>query len=276
MTLASRNTLLLTGILFSLLVLAVCVAIVVIVAISGYSPPQSDFAIGERWLVFRWTAAPISVAWVMAGTAVSGLAASVGAYFLRRFFRKTSAPEVFFFTLFTITLCFESLRSVELYFLFLNLPTLYGIIVTRVVYFGYFLGAFCLLGSSLYTAGVQYQKYGNALGIAALVSFALAYVVPIDSLSPFPSLLFRIGNETTTQTIALVIGMLTLLSYAMSVVTGGTEDRLPIALAVLMVILGRELLFYLSNPVVVTAGAILLIGGMVLYGVRNYKLYLWM
>lgn len=276
MTLASRNTVVLLGIVFSLIILGICTYVISVIAASGYVPSQTDFVRAEQWLIVRWHAPEANVWWVVAGTCVSVVTASVGGYFLRRFFLKTSAPEVFFFTIFTLSLCFEGVRSIELYFLYLNVPTLYGVIITRVVYFGYFLGAFCLLGSSLYAAGVQYPKYANPLGIAALISFTLAYVVPIDSLSPFPNLLFRIGNQATTQTISLVLGLLTILSYALAAMNGGSAERLPIVFAVLMVLVGRDLLFYMSGPVGVIVGGILLATGTTAYGVRNYRLYLWM
>lgn len=276
MTLASRNTVLLLGIVFSLIVLGICAYVVSVIAVSGFVPPQSDFVRAEQWLVFRWQAPAVNVWWVLCGTCVNVVTASVGGYLLRRYFLKTSAPEVFFFTIFALSLCFEGVRSIELYFLYLNVPTLYGVILTRVVYFGYFLGAFCLLGSSLYAAGVQYPKYANPLGIAALISFALAYVVPIDSLAPFPNLLFRIGNQATTQTISLVLGLLTLLSYALAAANGGAAERLPIVFAVLLVLVGRDMLFYLSGPAGVITGGVLLTVGTIVYGIRNYRLYLWM
>ncbi len=276
MTLASRNTLLLLGIVFSLIVVGICAYVIAVIAASGFVPLQSDFVRTEQWLIVHWQSPTVNVFWVLGGTCVNVVTASVGGYLLRRYFLKTSAPEVFFFTVFTLSLCFEGVRSIELYFLYLNVPTLYGVILTRVVYFGYFLGGFCLLGSSLYAAGVQYPKYANPLGIAALVSFALAYVVPIDSLAPYPNLLFRIGNQATTQTISLVLGLLTILSYALAVMNGGTAERLPILFAVLMVLVGRDLLFYLSGPVGVISGGGLLAVGTTVYGIRNYRLYLWM
>jgi len=274
MTLATRNNVLMIGIVLSVAVFGLSVYMLGLVAIHGFSPAADSFQNVQHWLIFQWKTTHRALVWTIVGIGVLSVSSSIGTIFLRRYFLKVSAPDVFFFTLFVLSLSLSGLKSVEVYFLYLNLPTFYGDVITRAIYFGQFFGSFCLLASSLYAAGVQYQKYATVLEVAGLVSFAVAYLVPVDSLGIYPNLLYPVGNESTIDTILLLTSILSILSYLTTISGGGT--KFSIAVAVTLVVVGRGLLFYLSSPPAIIAGGLSLAGGIALYGIRNYELHLWM
>jgi len=274
MTLATRNNVLMIGIVLSVAVFGLSLFMLGSVVIHGFSPAADSFQNVQRWLVFQWKTPHHALVWMIVGICVLCVSSSIGTLFLRRYFLKVSAPDVFFFTLFVLSLSLSGLKSVEIYFLYLNLPTFYGEVITRAIYFGQFFGSFCLLASSLYAVGVQYQKYATVLEVAGLVSFAVAYLVPVDSLAIYPNLLYPVGNESTIDTILLLTSVLSILSYLTTIGAGGKKSS--IVVAVTLVVLGRGLLFYQSSPPAIIAGGLSLVAGITLYGIRNYELHLWM
>lgn len=275
MTLATRNAILLAGLIFAFLVLALSIYVVVLLLATGYHVAEGTFSSTRTWLVWTWKTTRGAFAATIVEIVVLAIAAAGGGLLLRRYFLKTSAPEIFFFIVFILSLCFDSLKAVHVLLLVHDVPSYYGVIVTRAVYFGHFAGMFCLLAASLYAVGVQYQKHATALGIAALVAFAVAYIVPVDSLVLYPTLVYRVGNESTIQIILLILSVLIVSSYGTAVLKETTNERAVTALAICLAVIGRELLFVSEGPIGIGMGLALVLAGGAMFGLKNYDLYLW-
>jgi hypothetical protein len=198
-----------------------------------------------------------------------------GGFGFRRLFRRTSALEIFFFLAFIISLSFDALKILSYYLTVIHAPAFYGTIVTRAVYMGFFLGLLFLFTGSLFSGELTYQKLGTVLGLVLVFSLALAYSLPVDETVFLPNLLYRVGGSDYILLVRFGLEALTLLGFARSAYLVGSAGQWFICLAVLLMMLGRELVFFLSFPPAIAAGFALLVCGALLFSRKIYEKHLW-
>jgi hypothetical protein len=275
MTLVARNTLLRVGLVLVFTLLLGFIAAAVFVLTRGEPAALGTIDEGQSWLGIAWSPGARHLYWLLGGLLLQGMLAFVALWAMLRMFRKTTAPEVFFFSVFVFTLALDLVKAGQLVIVVLDYPPMYGAMLTRVVHFGHFLGVFALLSSSLYLSGLEYQKTGIVLGIGALLALTLAYSLPVDFSRLFPNLLHPAGDQTTIQVMALMLGLLVLVNvlYALAAV----QERAYVVLlgALLLVVAGRELAMYVATPVVYAPAVGALLVGVTLFTWRIRKLYLW-
>jgi hypothetical protein len=182
---------------------------------------------------------------------------------------------MFFFSMFLLTLPMDAVRLLQVVHYFAELPIILTIVTTRLTYFAHAFGIFCLLGSSLYAVGVDYQRTGGAVSIAALIAFAFAYAVPVDPTVVYPNLLNPIGNQRTVQVVAIVLYVLVISNFLYA--RFAQEDRGYFVLvgAIVAITAGNELLFYAAGELWAIVGGSLVIAGVLVFWRQLHALYLW-
>jgi hypothetical protein len=261
MTLALRKIFLTSGAVLGLIFFLVFCAGIVSVAQNADGAPGA--------------ALTASMIWTLSGVGMTALFSVVGGFGFRRLFRRTASLEIFFFLAFIVSLSFDALKILNLVFIAFHAAPYYGTIVTRVAYFGYFLGLLSLFASSLFSGDSHYQKMGTILGIILAFSISLAYTLPIDSTVFHANLLYRVSGEEFILLVRFGLEILTLFSFGRSAFLSGTAEQRSILGAAVMVILGRELLFFLSSPLFIMTGSVLLVGGSILFSRNSYAKHLW-
>ncbi|MCL1817751.1 MAG: hypothetical protein FWG35_02385 [Spirochaetaceae bacterium] len=211
----------------------------------------------------------------LAATGCTALFSVAGAFGFRRLFRRTFALEIFFFLSFIISLSFDALKILSFYFTIIHMPAFYGVLVTRAVYLGFFLGLSFLFAGSLFSGELSYQKLGTALGLALVASLALVYSLPIDATDFQPTMLYRAGGENYILLVRFALEALTLLGFARSAFLVGSAQEWFICLAVLCMIVGRELIFFHTALPVIAVGFVLVAGGALLFGRKIYEKHQW-
>lgn len=213
--------------------------------------------------------------WSIAGIGVVSLFSVAGGFGFRRLFRRSASLEIFFFLVFITGLAFDAMKILHPLFMVLNLPSYYGGLVTRVIYFGYFFELLCIFASSLYSGDVHYQKMGTVLGLVLFFSFTIAHSLPIDTTALDPNLLFRVGGAEYVLFVRLGLEALTIFGFGRSAFLSSSSDQWYIFFAIVLVLLGRDLLFFLSSPGFILLGALLLISGALLFSRKSYLKHLW-
>lgn len=194
---------------------------------------------------------------------------------LQTFFRKTVSSEMFFFTFFIISMCVEAAKVVQLVVIAQNAPAYYEVIVTRAVYFGRFFGVFCLFTSGLYATGIDYQRFEVVLGISLLLAFTLAFSIPVSSESFLPTLVNRLGSRSQLLAVFVSLELFSVLNFVLASFLKRNRDYLWMALGLLLVVAGKDVLFFFVSPVPDAAAAVILVGGTILFGHRTHLVYLW-
>jgi hypothetical protein len=190
-------------------------------------------------------------------------------------FKNTTCPEIFFFIIFLVTMSFDSLKACFALFEIINFPPYYRAIITRTVYFGRFLGTLVILASGLFSLGAEYQRMEIFLGVAFLLAFSLSAAVPIDITETEANLLFKLGNAKELGIISLLFLMFGVFNYVLFAIQNSSRDHAMIAAGLSLVIAGREILFFISNPIALIAAFLMLIVGTTLFGERTHAVHLW-
>jgi len=194
---------------------------------------------------------------------------------LRNLYIKTSSLEVFFLFLFLLSLTLESLRGLAILPHFLNAPLYIRNILSRSVYWGRVFGLLCLFTSSLYSVGFKYSNHG-ALVIALLfISLVLCSILPLDITAIQGELLYKLGDRKGYMFLSYTIGVLSIINFLAAGFIRLSKRFLIIALANVLLLGGRELVFSGLQPLFFLPGLILLVLGTFIFSRQIGLFYLW-
>ena len=275
MTLALRNTILRVSL--ASIVIASVAAAISLLRLRAPLPTAEELGVQyvQRWLFLSWRAESVSPGLLVSGLfAVAGFSV-VGAAVIIRYFRRTTAPEMLFFLMFVLAAGFDVWKIGHFVVQVEQLPVHFAATLTRIVHFAHLFGVLCLFISTLYLTGVEYQKTGTALSLAALISLSVVYVIPVDHLTLNAHLVHKIGDQTTIQMVNAVLQLLAIANVVYSVAYQRKQEYLVLLPAVLLAIIGRELVFYLPSIWHAFAGFVMLVTGAAVFGYRIRTIYLW-
>ena len=275
MTLSVRNSILRISLVSILVAMAAAAALLFR---AGEPLPTAEalkMQLRYRWLVLGWTAPGGSVAWIVVGLFLVAAFVVIGTLVIVRYFRKTTAPEMLFFVMFVLAAGFDIWKVGHVILHLETVPVYFAVLLTRVVHFAHLFGVFSLFISTLYLAGIEYQKTGTALGLAALLAMTIIYTMPVDHLTLNPNLTHKIGDETTIQSVILILQLLSVANVVYSIAYERHDEYIPLLPAVIAAVAGRELLFYLPSLPAALIGLVLLAGGVAVFASRLHQIYLW-
>ena len=184
---------------------------------------------------------------------------------VRTLYRRTDSAELLFLMLFCLSLCLEAWRLGNLVFPTLGLSQYLNVVVTRLVLFSRFFGLLCLLVASLYAVGMKYVQYPVLIGGMAVLAFALAGVLPLDTSLYEPTFLYKLGDRQGYFFVRLILGLLTVINFVVAVRTRRSRRFAVTAAAALLLFVGRELLQNGFAPLPVVLGTAALIVGFVIF-----------
>jgi len=246
MTLAVRNAVIYIGAVIAIILLCAFL-------FAGYEmvlgpvDPAFQQQWPHTWLSWKFEVEARDVVATLAATGAVGLIASAGLIISWRAFRRLSSAEVYFFSLFLIGLAFEQLRVVQLYLIQLNLPAVYGTLVTRFVIAARIAGGFFLFVASLYAVGVDYSRIGSLTIAVGVASFLFVYFIPVDTVVVDASMLHRVGAQSSLELVMLIVGVLAVANYFFAAARQHRERGLLLALAVTALVIAREVAWFLPT-----------------------------
>jgi hypothetical protein len=191
--------------------------------------------------------------------------AVLGAFRGLSLYRKGGSPLIPFLIVFLFSLSLECLRAGIALLYSVDSSIAAGVVLTRVVYWGRFVGLLALLVSSLYCIDLKYRKFVVLIGVDFLVSFAMAAYIPIDRTVYLAQLTWKLGDEQGVWFVNISIGILTVLTAATSAATRRDPRFLWFAAGFLLLLTARELLFFAGSPLLLAAALAALVAGIVVF-----------
>lgn len=264
MTIVFRNISITLGIVFVFIVIF-SIGFLMFIFMPDFIQTLDEYNISAQTLIFN-----VGISFSL------GLFAFIAALVFRITFNKTLAPEMFFFTIFILTLAFELFRIVHLYLLFTSTPFIYGIIITRLVHFGRFLRIYSVFIAGLFACSITNPKTGVYLGIGILLSVVYAVGIPIDATNMTENLLYTVGISQYIRITFIIIEALSVLNFVLAGVLKNTREYIFMAVSFIIILTGSELLITFPHSLPLFGGGmILLIIGTIFFGKRTHELYLW-
>lgn len=189
---------------------------------------------------------------------------------LRYGFKANITTDIFFLTIFMSLLSLQSLRIIQPLIL-REEPELYRIFFSKFLYAFKNFSVFTLLGAALFSSGIKKQKIGTWLTLSLIASVVLAYALPMDSGEILPSYLTELISSKAEFRFSLFIEIIILLTYIKAASDNKSNHYLILALAVVLIITGFEILFRTASPSHITAGSILVFTGTLIYCKKNFS-----
>lgn len=275
MTLAARNTVLIVGAVLTTLALFVYLAVAYLLLYGPLAGETIAVPETQQWFGFSWSVGRLAALRSLGAAGVLGLVATVGATAAIRLFRRVSSAEIYFMTLFVMTLSIELLRIAQPLVNILDQPPVVGVVVTRLVLFGRLYGALALFAAGIYAAGADYPRIGTVSALIAALVFLIIYFVPVDGARMNATFVHVTGGREGIDLMLAFLSIATLLNYAIAWQRGHRERGGAITLAVTALVVGQQLTVHLPAMLPLVAGLILTVGGVVSFLLVNRSYYLW-
>lgn len=159
---------------------------------------------------------------LLLGTVAVPIVSLAGFLLVRRAYRKSAAPEVFFFSLFLATLAGESLLLLQAWVTFAGMASYFTALLTRVVWAFRFTGLFLLFCSSLYAFDFPFRKYGNLVLASVAAGVFLAVLLPLHSSSARNHLLFAVGDAPGMVLVTGIFAAVATLNFVAGALRAGS------------------------------------------------------
>jgi hypothetical protein len=213
---------------------------------------------------------------VYVSLAASVLYSLISIIFIHYFFERTSAPEILYIAIFTISLAFEVIRLIlPLHHLY-NFSLFYVSIASRILLFARFFGIFSLFTAGLCAAGLEVQKTRNVILLMIIAALVITFGIPIDT-SNWDTSLNIVNSYTFMFTlIGLAISVITMISFFIATNIRNSKEYINVAIGVLLVLTGRSFLLNIDNWFGPILGISLLSIGTGFLCSKLHKIHLWL
>ncbi|MCL2442778.1 MAG: hypothetical protein FWD13_04850 [Treponema sp.] len=207
---------------------------------------------------------------------LSVLFSLVGMWLIHSFFERTSAPEILYIAIFTMSFAFEAIRLILPLHLNLNFPSVYVRFASRVLLFSRFFCIFSLFTASICAAGLEVQKTRNVIFIMVIASLVITLGVPIDVLNWDTSLNMVSGFPSMFRMIELAAFFTTIISFFIAANIRGTKEYTFVAIGIILALVGRNILLNTDNWLGPVPGILMLSFGTWFLCSKLHKIHLWL
>jgi hypothetical protein len=283
MTLSERNTFFKIGIIFCI----VCTLLIFAASFLAIYPNEDEgynrlFGMEENTRrpanIFQAITSflPNSYFAVHTSLVMSVLFSLIGITLIHSFFERTSTPEILYIAIFTISFAFEIIRLIlPLYFIF-GFPSLYMNVAFRVLLFVRFFSVFSLFAAGLCAAGLEIQKTRNVIFVITVAALVMTLGVPIDVLNWDTSLNMVSGFSSMFRLIEIAAFLTAIINFFIASKIRGTKEYMHVAVGVLLVFAGRNILLITDNWASPVFGILILSIGTWFISSKLHKIHLWL
>jgi len=276
MTLSERNTFFKAGIVFcSICTLFAAAASFLIIPV--YSKIMEEY-IRRPANIFQALTGFVKNDYyaVYVSLAASVLYSLIGIISIHFFFERTSAPEILYIAIFTISLAFEAVRLILPLYCIYIFSVFYVNLAYRVLLFARFFSIFSLFAAGLCAAGLEVQKTRNVIFVMIIAALVITLWVPIDGSNWDTSL--NIVNSYTSMfaLVELAAFITTVISFFIAANIRDSKEYFNVAIGVMLALVGRGFLISVDNWIGFVPGILLLSIGTGFLCSKLHKIHLWL
>ena len=254
------------SVLLLLLVAGAVLGMAVLVAMPALLEHLRGLPENPWWFWYRESGAGAAAPalWRIGAAAVAAIISFAAALRARAVYRVEQSPVIPFLLIFLFSLALECLRAGTALLFAGDGPVSVSLLLTRVVYWGRFVGAFSLLAAALYCTELGYRKFFFVAGVVLLVAFAMAAYIPLDRTVFLAQLTWKLGDEQSVWFVNLAIVLLAVLTAAAAALTRRGPRLVRLAIGVVFLGACRELQFFAVQPAALATGLALQASGAIL------------
>jgi hypothetical protein len=213
---------------------------------------------------------------VYVSLAASVLYSLISIIFIHSFFERTSAPEILYIAIFTISLALEAVRLLlPLHHIF-YFSLFYINLASRILLFARFFSVFSLFAAGLCAAGLEVQKTRNVILVIIIASLVITFKVPIDGSNWNTSLNIVNGYTSMFTLVEIAASITTMISFFIASKIRDSREYVNVAIGVMLALVGRGILINSDNWIAPVPGILLLSIGTRILCSKLHKIHLWL
>lgn len=209
----------------------------------------------------------------VSGATIMNLLALVSGVVFIRLFRRSPSVPVFFVMLFFV---FSMIDISKLGQVMIPATSWRNVspLLARVTIFGHMASALSLFAAGLYAGVARMQRHGTAMTLGFLITVGLSWAIPIDTLFLPENLVYSAGFHPSLDAMIAIVFALAVLNFLQSAVAARDRRQTLTAGAVVLIAVGRELLYFRTEATMIVAGTACFAVGVVVFAVQNYRDFL--
>ena len=277
MTLSERNDVLKGGIILSLICLVICIVASVKV-IPVYPSMEQEITVRSGGIFHILAEKPFNVKLLAVNCCimVSVLFSLLSIILIYFSFEKTQSPEILFIAFFAASFAPETLRLIIPLGKTYDIPSLYYLMVSRIILFCRCFGIFSLFAAGMYAVGFGAQRQRNVIMVITVIALFIALGVPVDTQTWNAGLNMISGYTKMFLLIEIGTFIFTTISFFIVAWLRGSREFVYIGTGAVLVFLGRNILLGADTWVGSVAGPVSLVLGTWLICKNLHKVYLWL
>ncbi len=175
------------------------------------------------------------------------------------------------FTIFVITMLLQSSRSLQLMTISRDAAPILGVVITRLTLFAHLLATIMLFMTSIAILTKLQRNWLLLISICIIISFGIAYRIPIDQFRYYPNFTNSIGGFLELQIAIAIIQLCALLNALGKYISNRSRVTRQLLWALIFLVVAVQNTLYLSSPLLIIIGLLSLAIGSVLY-MRVFRL----
>ena len=260
---AGTMTFFATCLVVLLLAAGAAVGLVVLVAAPRLTDALRTLTDNSWWFIYRGPgdavggplAAGLAAAPWRIGAAIAASVLSLLAVLrARAIYRRSPSPIIPFLVMFLLALGLECLRAGSALLVATDGSISFSVLLTRVIYWGRFVGLLGVLMTGLYTLELKYTKIMVLGGFVLVVSFAMAAYIPVDRTVFLAQMTWKLGDEQSVWFLNLALAALALLTGVTAALERKGRRTTFLAAGIALFLIAREVEFFAVLPVPLAAG----------------------
>jgi hypothetical protein len=212
---------------------------------------------------------------VHASLAAAVLFSFTGMLLIHFFFERTTAPEILFVAIFTISFSFEAIRLILPLYLIFNFSSFYLLIAARILLFARYFSIFSLFTASVCAAGFETQKTRNVILVIFIAVLFVTLGVPIDTQSWDTAFNMISGYTSMFRLVEIIAFLATVISFFVAAHIRSSPEYIYIGIGVILALAGKSILLGTDNWAGPVPGILLLSFGTWFLCSKLHKLHLW-
>lgn len=274
MTIATRNRFIKLATIIALVFAIITIPAIIVILIKHNIP---EIIPGPREALFldHFLLTTYSPTASIAAIGIFPIFSLLGLLYILFAFEKTQTIEITFFASCVFALSLETLRLlIPLFQLWIH-GSFYTVTISRFVFFSRIFTILALLSSALFATGNTIQQIGPSIFLLSFFSFSLANAIPLSLGNMGSNFLVVSGYKEMLRIFFGLIGMLSVVSYAILGETKKIPEYTRSSLGLLLFLPGYSLLSTCDSWLFFTGGSIFLFLGAWLYLKPMHQYYLW-
>jgi hypothetical protein len=195
-----------------------------------------------------------SAPWRIGAAIVASILSLLAVLRARVIYRRVPSPIIPFLMMFLIALGLECLRAGTALLVATDSPISFSVLLTRVIYWGRFVGLLGVLLAGLYGLELKYTKIIVLGGLVLLVSFAMAAYIPVDRTVFLAQLTWKLGDEQSVWFLNLALAALAFLTGVVAALVRKGRRTTLLAAGIALFLIAREVEFFAVQPASLAAG----------------------